>query len=42
MKVSLMASLDINCLPEDKIVDWVKLKAIADDRCYSKHEICFG
>ena len=31
----------INTLPNDKISDWSKLKAIADDKIDSKLEICF-
>ena len=31
-----------NSLPNDKILDWFKLKAFADDKFESKIKICFG
>ena len=37
--------LSVNPLPNDKILDWFKFKALADDRIYvtkKKNENCFG
>ena len=33
--------LIINSIPNDKILDWSKLKAIADDKIYVTEKICF-